>query len=109
MASSSLLPPPSFDAKFPSHFFQRHAFGFSHHGLHPGELEDHHTAEKQEHIAGRKGRYHSWKEGGQQRGENPVSEAAQRLAFGTVAVYLFLFDMRLICLRSVVAAGGSQQ
>jgi hypothetical protein len=38
-----------------------------------------------------------------------VSEAAQRLAPGTMAVHLFLLDIRLICLRSVVAAGGSQR
>ena len=109
MASSGLLPPPTFDSEFPSHFFHRQAFGLSHHGLHLDELEDYHTAEKQEHIAGRKGRYHSWEEGGQQRCENPVTEAAQRNAPCTMAVHLFLLDIRLICLRSAVAAGGSQR
>ena len=101
--------PPSFGAEFPLPFFHRHAFGLGQCVLHPDEFDDHDAAEKQEPIARCKGCYHSWEGGGQQRDENLVSEAAQRLAPGTMAVHLFLLDIRLICLRSVVAAGGSQR
>jgi hypothetical protein len=67
--------PPSFGAEFPLHFLNLQGLCLSHHGLHPDELEDHHATEKQEHIARRKGRYHSREGGGQQPAENPVSEA----------------------------------
>ena len=61
------------------HLLQGHPFGFRHHEFHPDELQDHHEAEEGKDISGRKGGDHARKKRGEQRGEEPVREAAERL------------------------------
>src|ERR1043166_1782531 len=68
------------------HFFKGDAFGLGHHQLHPDKLQDHHAAEEQEDITGSKRGDHFGEKRGEQGGKDPMSEAAQRLAFGAMAV-----------------------
>jgi len=60
--------------------------GFGHHHFHPYELEDHHEAEEEEHVSGGEGRHHRREKQGEEGGENPVGEAAERLALRPVTV-----------------------
>ena len=61
---------------------ESNTLGFNHHGLHPDKLKHHHAREKCEYVARGEGRHHFWKQAGQQRGEGPMSEAAQCLTLG---------------------------
>src|SRR5581483_9402110 len=67
-----------------------HALGLRDHGLYPDELENHHPGEEREYVTGRQSSDHLGEKRGERRRENPVSEAAQSLSFGAVAVGEYL-------------------
>jgi len=52
--------------------FQRHAFGFGHHQLHPEKLQDHHAGEEQEDVARREFLDQGRKDAREQGGKDPV-------------------------------------
>jgi hypothetical protein len=58
-------------------FLKAAALGFGYHELHPKQLEYHHQTEEQEDVSWSKGRDHLWEERGQERGKDPMREAAQ--------------------------------
>src|SRR5687767_8940000 len=74
------------DAEFGLHGFEWDAFGFGDHELHPEEVEEHHESEEEEDIAGREGGDHFGERGGEDGGEDPMSETAESLAVGAMAV-----------------------
>src|SRR5882762_2084077 len=69
---------------------QRNALGLRDQCLHPYELENHHAGKKREHVTGRECGDHLGEESGEQGGENPVREAAEGLAFRTMAIGKYL-------------------
>src|SRR5579872_1232292 len=75
-----------FDSQLVLNLLQRHSFGLGHHRLHPNQLQDHHAGKERENVARREGSDHLGKERGERSSENPVREAAQRLAFGAMTV-----------------------
>ena len=90
-----MVVPSLYNPKFLLHLLKWHAFGLRHHELHPDELQRHHAAEEEEDVSCRAGRrifgrdeqrHKRGEEGGQQRRKDPMREAAQGLAFSTVAV-----------------------
>ena len=75
-----------FDAELMLDLLERHAFRLGNPHFYPDQLQHHHEAEKGENIARWKGGDHLGEKGGEQGGENPVGEGAERLAFGAMAV-----------------------
>src|SRR5580698_1200568 len=80
------------DAQLFLNQLQWHAFGFRHHRFHPDQLQHHHAGEERENVPGREMRDHLWEESREQRGEYPMRETAQRLAFRTMPVGKYLRD-----------------
>ena len=75
-----------FDAQLFLNLLERNALGLGNHGLHPNELQHHHAGEEREHIAWRESRNHLGEERRERRGEDPVRETAESLAFGAMAI-----------------------
>ena len=65
---------------------QRHALGLRNHHLHPNKLENHHPGKKRENVAGREGCDHLREKRCQRGSEDPVREAAERLALGALPI-----------------------
>src|ERR1700688_1497530 len=71
---------------------QRHTFGLRNHGLHPNKLKDHHACKKGKNVTRRKRGDHLGEESCEQRGEDPVGEAAQSLTFRSMTIGKYLRD-----------------
>ena len=69
------------DAHLPLDLLEWYAFRFRNHRPHPQQLKHHHSGKERENVAWRKYPDHLRKERGEQGGENPVREAAERLPF----------------------------
>src|SRR6266478_2811257 len=81
-----------FDAQLFLDLLQRHALGFRNHRLYPNELQNHHAGKEREDVTGWESGDHLWEKSRQQGGENPVREAAERLAFGAMTVGKYFGD-----------------
>src|SRR5580692_3461191 len=74
------------------YLLQRHALGLRNHRLHPNKLQDHHAGKERENVTWGEGGDHPREERGEQRGEDPVREAAESLALCTMAIGKYLGD-----------------
>src|SRR5438445_4591234 len=80
------------DAELALNLLERHPFGFGYHRSHPNELQRHHPAEEEEDVTRCEGADERGKERRQERGENPMRRAAERLARRPVLVREYLGD-----------------
>lgn len=80
------------DSHFSLNEFERNTFGFGDHHLHPDQLQDHHAGEERKDVSRGKSGDHFWEERCEHRGEDPVSEASERLSFGAMTVREYLGD-----------------
>jgi hypothetical protein len=80
------------DAQLPLNLLQRRALRLRNHRLHPDELQHHHAGKERENVAGRKAGDHLREESCEQGGEDPMREAAERLALRAMAIGKYLGD-----------------
>src|SRR4029077_20447710 len=86
-AASKVAPPVRLlDAQLPLDLLERYALCFRNHRSYPQQLKHHHSGKERKNVAWRKYPDHLRKERGEQGGENPVSEATERLPFRSMPI-----------------------
>lgn len=81
---------PLFDPQLLLDLLQRYTLRLRNHRFHPNQLENHHAGKERENVSGREGRDHPREERCEQRGEDPVREAAQRLTLRAMTIGKYL-------------------